>query len=252
MAGHNKWSKVKYQKAKTDAVKNKAFSRASIGIMSAIKEGGSDDPALNASLRMAIEDAKKVNMPKDNIKRAIEKASGKSGAGLIEDCTYEGYAPGGVALYIECMTDNRNRTASEVRSTLDKNNGSLGAPGSVAYLFNKKGYLEFDAEKTSEDQLMEVLIDAGAEDIVNNDDGSFSVTCEYTALNACITAAEQAKLPLEKAELAMIPDTKIEITDLELAKKIINLIDKIEELEDVKEVSANFDISDELMEQILE
>lgn len=252
MSGHNKWSKIKHQKAKTDSVKNKVFSRASLGIMSAVREGGSDDPALNASLRMAIEEAKKVNMPKDNIKRAIEKASGKGGVGQIEDCTYEGYAPGGVALYIECVTDNRNRTASEVRSALDKNNGSLGAPGSVAYLFNKKGYLEFDAEKTSEDQLMEALIDAGAEDIVNNEDGSFSVTCDYTALNNCITAAEKAKLPLEKAEPAMIPDTKIQITDLETAKKIFNLIDKLEDLDDVKEVNANFDIPDELMEKISE
>ena len=252
MSGHNKWSKIKHQKAKTDATKNRVFSRASLAIIAAVKEGGSDDPDLNASLRMAIEEAKKVNMPKDNIKRAIERGTGKGGAGQIEECTYEGYAPGGVALYIECMTDNRNRTAGDVRSTLDKNGGNLGEPGSVAYMFNKKGYLEFDAEKASEDQLMEILIDAGAEDIVNNGDGTISVTCPYQQLNECIKAAEAAQIAIEKAEPAMIPETKIEITEPATAKKIIDLIDKIEDLADVKDVNANFDISDAVMAQISE
>ena len=246
MSGHNKWSKIKYTKGKADAVKGKAFSKAAMDIITAIKEGGNADPALNSRLRMAIEQAKKVNMPNDNIKRAIERGSGKEGG--IEGVTYEGYAPGGVAMFIECQTDNRNRTASAVRSTLEKNGGNLGTPGSVSFMFHKKGLLEFDSAKVTEDKLMEVLLDAGAEDIKDYGE-TIEVTCEPADFDKCVKAAEAGGLAIDSAEITLIADNTIAV-DENTAGKVLNLVEKIEECDDVQKVSHNADISDEIMEKL--
>lgn len=250
MSGHNKWSKIKNVKAKTDAAKSRLFSKYSVDIAAAVRAGGGiDDPAKNSGLRVAIDAAKKINMPNDIIKRAVDRGAGRGGAGVLEDVTYEGYAPGGIALYIECLTDNRNRTASSVRSTLEKNGGTLGTPGSVGFLFNKKGYLEFDSTATTEEQLMDILIEAGAEDIKDNGDGTFSVYCEPTSLSACIAAAEKAKLNMLKAEQTMIPLNAVNLDETN-AQKVLNLIDKLEEIDDVKNVSGNHEISDAIMEKL--
>ncbi|MDC0977725.1 YebC/PmpR family DNA-binding transcriptional regulator [bacterium] len=251
MSGHNKWSKIKHQKAKTDAARGKAFSKSAMDIITAVRTGGSDDPEKSATLRVAIDAAKKINMPNDNIKRAIERGAGLGDSARIENIFYEGYGPNGVALYIECMTDNRNRTASDVRSTLEKNGGSLGEPGTVAYLFHKKGYLEFDTEVVSEEKLMESLIEAGAEDIINNDDISFSVYCDANNLHQCIAAAEAANIPMAKAELTMQPATTVSL-DEENVRKVLALIDKLDDVNDVKNISANIDISDEIMKKLSE
>jgi YebC/PmpR family DNA-binding regulatory protein len=248
MSGHNKWSKIKNIKGKTDAIKGKAFSKAAMDIITAVREGGNDNPAMNSRLRMAIEFAKKVNMPNDNIKRAIERGAGRGEGAAIENITYEGYAPGGVALLIECLTDNRNRTASEVRSTIEKNGGNLGTPGSVSFMFEKKGLLIFDASKTTEDKLMEALLDAGAEDIKNNGD-SFDVTCAPTDFDKCVKAAEAAKLEVESAEITMLASNMISVGE-DAAQKILNLIEKIEECNDVKTIHHNAEITDEIMEKL--
>jgi YebC/PmpR family DNA-binding regulatory protein len=250
MSGHNKWSKIKYTKGKADAVKGKAFSKAAMDIITAVKEGGSADPALNSRLRMAIEQAKKVNMPNDNIKRAIERGAGKEGG--IESVTYEGYAPGGVAMLIECQTDNRNRTASLVRSTLEKNGGNLGTPGSVSFMFHKKGLLEFDAAKVTEDKLMETLLDAGAEDIKDYGDGTLEVTCEPADFDQCVKAAEAGGLTIDNAEITLIADNTIAVSEENTAGKILNLVEKIEELDDVQKVSHNADVPDEILQKLAE
>lgn len=247
MSGHNKWSKIKYTKGKADAVKGKAFSKAAMDIISAVKEGGNADPALNSRLRMAIEQAKKVNMPNDNIKRAVERGSGAGGG--IDNVSYEGYAPGGIAMFIECQTDNRNRTASMVRSTLEKNGGNLGTPGSVSFMFNKKGLLEFDSTKVTEDKLMEVLLDAGAEDIKDYGTGTIEVICDPADFDKCVKAAEAAGLPIDNAEIMLIADNTIAV-DETAAAKVLNLVEKIEECDDVQKVSHNADISDEIMEKL--
>jgi len=250
MSGHNKWSKIKHIKAKTDAVKGKAFSKAALEIVAAVKEGGSDDPGMNARLRLAIDLAKKVNMPSDNIKRAIERAIGKGDGAAIESCIYEGYAPGGIALMIETLTNNRNRTAGDVRSTLEKNHGSLGTPGSVSYLFTKKGLFTFNKNDITEDQLMEALLDAGIEDISDTQDGYLEVVCAYDQYDHCVKAIEEKKLKMESGEVSMIPETTILITDRDKAESIINLIDKIESLDDVQKVNSNMEISDTLLTEL--
>ncbi|GBR77383.1 transcriptional regulators YebC [Candidatus Termititenax dinenymphae] len=249
MSGHNKWSKIKYTKGKADAVKGKAFSKAAMDIITAVKEGGSPDPALNSRLRMAIDYAKKVNMPNDNIKRAIERGAGKEGG--IDNVTYEGYAPGGVAMLIECQTDNRNRTASDVRSTLEKNGGNLGTPGSVSFMFHKKGLLVFAADGVTEDKLMEVLLDAGADDIKDYGEDGFEVTCGPADFDKCVKAAEAAGLKIDNAEITLIADNTLAV-DEHNAEKILNLIEKIEDCDDVQKVSHNADISDEIMNKLAE
>ena len=237
MSGHNKWSKIKHTKGKTDAIRGKAFSKAAMDIITAVREGGADDPALNARLRLAIEFAKKVNMPNDTIKRAVDRGAGRGDGAVIENITYEGYAPGGVAMIIDCMTDNRNRTASDVRSTLEKNGGNLGTPGSVSFMFAKKGALEFLAETTTEDKLMEVLLDAGAEDIQTHDE-IIEVLCAVADFDKCVKAAEKAGLKVETAELKMIPGTTVELDD-EGGEKLMAIVEKLEELNDVQNVYTN-------------
>ncbi|MFC1517952.1 YebC/PmpR family DNA-binding transcriptional regulator [Candidatus Margulisiibacteriota bacterium] len=246
MSGHNKWSTIKHKKAKTDAAKGKAFTKAAMEIMAAVKAGGPDAGG-NSRLRMAIQSGKDVNMPNDNIKRAIEKASGGGDGVIIEDITYEGYGPEGVALLIQVTTDNRNRAASEVRSTLEKNGGNLGSSGSVAWVFDQKGVIVFEPGKATEEKVMEIAIDAGAEDILANEDGSIEVSTSPDSFMKVREALEKAKLEMASAKLSMIPKNTVKIEDPETAKKIMGLVDALEEKDDVQNVYANYDIPDAIM-----
>ncbi len=244
MSGHNKWSKIKHTKGKTDAVRGRAFTKAAMSIMAAVRAGGSGDPEHNARLRMAIQEAKDVNMPNDNIKRAIDKAAGGGDGVTIDEITYEGYAPAGVAMLIQVTTDNRNRAASQVRSTLEKNGGNLGASGAVSWIFEQKGVIVFEPGKATEEKLMEVALDAGAEDIITNDDGSVEVLTPPDAFMAVREAIEKAGLSMASAKLDMVPKNTVEVTEVDIAKKVLGLIEKLEEIDDVQNVYANYDMSD--------
>jgi len=247
MSGHNKWSKIKHTKGKTDAIKGRAFTKAAMAIMAAVRSGGSGDPELNSRLRMAIQEAKDVNMPNDNIKRAIDKAAGGGDGVTIDEIVYEGYGPAGVALLIQVTTDNRNRAASQVRSTLEKNGGNLGASGAVAWIFEQKGDIVFEPGRTTEDKLMEVVLDAGAEDIITHPDGSIEVLTSPDAFMKVREVLEKAAIHMASAKLDMIPKNTVKVTDPDIAKKVLNLIEKLEEIDDVQNVYANYDIPDEIL-----
>lgn len=247
MSGHNKWSTIKHKKAKTDAAKGKAFTRAVREIISAVKEGGAE-PEGNARLRMAIENAKKVNMPKDNIQKAIQRASKGDGANL-DEVNYEGYAPCGVAVLIESMTDNRNRTVTEIRSAFNKAGGSMGESGCVSWMFQKKGTITIASGVTTEDAIFDLLIDAGAEDIISAEDGSIEVRTPIESYESVIKALESNKIEIENSELAYLPSNTVPITDLESAVKVLKTVERLEDIDDVQNVYANFDIPDDLLEQ---
>ena len=247
MAGHSKWAGIKHKKAIVDARRGKLFTKLARAITVAAKEGGGDIEG-NPSLALAVQKARDASMPKDNIERAIAKGTGEGGdADALEAVTYEGYGPGGVALLVEATTDNRNRTGSEVRHTFAKHGGNLGEPGSVAYLFDKKGVVVVDAERYSEDDLM-VAIDAGAEDI-GTDDDVFEITCEPADLAAVRAALDEAGIEVESAEVAQLPKTRVEL-DEDGATKLMRLIDALEELDDVDAVHANFDVDAEVLERV--
>ena len=245
MAGHNKWSKVKHIKAKTDAVKGKAFSKAAREITIAAKQGGGD-PDMNAALRLALQKAKDVNMPKDNIKRAIEKGVGGGDGDALEEITYEGYAPGGIAVLIRALTDNKNRTVPNVRAALTKAGGQLANPGSVSYLFDKKGVIVFDSDSNSE-QIMNVAIESGADDVDVQDDGYVEVVTEPDQFEQVVTAFNTENITYMDATVQMVPQTRI-LLDLDKAKGFIKLIDKLEEDDDIQEVFHNADVPDEALE----
>jgi len=247
MSGHNKWSKIKHKKAKTDAQKGKAFTMASVEIMAAVKIGG-PEPDMNPRLRVAIQGAKNVNMPNDNIKRAIERASNKSDGNNFEEMTYEGYGQNGVAILVETLTDNRNRTAGNVKSSFTKGGGNIGEPGSVAWMFNKRALFQF--KDTTEDELMEKLIDAGIDDIEANDDDTFDVYADPDKFTSIMDYIQENNIKYESAELTMIPTNTIAIEDEDVATKILNLIERLEDCEDVNKVHANCDISDEILQKL--
>ncbi len=248
MAGHNKWSKIKHKKAKTDAQKGKVFTLASKEIISAVQIGGTD-PELNPRLRLALQNAKGVNMPNENIKRAIDKASNKGEGSNFEEVMYEGYGQSGVALVVEALTDNRNRTASEVRSTFTKYGGNLGEPGSVAWMFKKRAHINFT--NTSEDELMEKLLDAGIDDIeAGLEAGDFDVYADENNFNSILDYMQKHNIEYNLAELTMIPDNNIDISEADTAKKLMTLIEMLEEIDDVKTVYANMDISEDIANQL--
>src|SRR3954447_7130448 len=247
MSGHSKWSSIKHQKGAKDGKRGALFTKLARAIQVAAKEGGGD-PEGNAALANAIQKAKDQSMPKDNIERAIAKGTGAdSDADALETVVYEGYGPGGVALLVEAVTDNRNRTGSEVRHIFSKSGGSLGEPGSVAFLFDKKGLVVVDAERYSEDDLM-VAIDAGAEDIALDDD-VYEVVCEPSDLTAVREALEQAGIEIETAEVAQQPKTRVPL-DEQGAGRLLRLIDALEEQDDVDAVHANFDVDAEVLERV--
>lgn len=247
MSGHSKWATTKRHKAAIDAKRGKIFSVISKELTLAARAGGGD-PGFNPRLRTAIAKGKASNMPADNIERAIKKGTGELPGQIIEELTYEGYAPGGVGVIVEVATDNKNRSASEVRSTFTKNGGNLAGAGALSFNFNRKGQFLISGEKTNEEALMEMLIDAGVEDIRNNGD-HFEVTCELTDFDTVSTALHEAGIEADSAELAHLPQTLVPVTDKDTAKQVLRLIEQLEDLEDVQNVFSNFDIADELLEE---
>ena len=249
MSGHSKWSTIKHKKAKTDARKGKVFSKIVKELIVAAKMGGSD-PSGNPRLRTAIDKAKSVNLPAENIERAIKKGAGELEGVSYEEGTYEGYGPGGVAVMVEYMTDNRNRTASDVRHVFTKYGGSLGQNGSVSWIFEQKGYFVFDMKSVSEEALMEAAIEAGAEDVAANaEEGIYEVFTAPADFHNVKTAFDEAGLCYEQAELTMIPKNEVRVEG-RTAERVIKLIEALENLDDVQNVYANFDISTEEMERI--
>ena len=248
MSGHSKWSSIKHKKGAADAKRGKLFSKLSRAIIVAAKEGG-PDPAGNLALQNAIEKARSYSMPKDNIERAIARGSGQDAdANAFETIVYEGYAPGGVALIVEALTDNRNRTASDVRHLFSKHDGNLGESGSVAWLFERRGIVVVDGA-ADEDELTLAAAEGGAED-VDRDGSSWQVTTAPESLSAVREVIEAAGFTVDNAELTMIPKTTIEVEDESQAKKILRLIDALEENDDVQEVFANFDIPERVLEEV--
>jgi YebC/PmpR family DNA-binding regulatory protein len=247
MSGHSKWASIKHKKAVVDSRRGAQFSKLTRAIMIAARDGGGD-PAANLALENAVRKARDASMPKDNIERAIAKGTGEGGeAAAIEAVTYEGYGPGGVAVLVEAITDNRNRTGADVRHAFSKFGGSLGEPGSVAYLFAKKGTIVIDATRYSEDELM-VAVDAGAEDITT-DEGVFEVICEQADFSAVRDALEAAGVEMESADLDYRPSILVPVEEAQ-AGKVVRLIDALEELDDVDAVHANFDVPAEVLERV--
>jgi len=247
MSGHSKWASIKHKKAVVDSRRGKLFTKLARAITTAARDGGGELEG-NPALQLAVQKARDASMPKDNIERAIAKGTGAGAdAAAIEDVMYEGYGPGGVALLIEAMTENRNRTGADVRHLLTKHGGSLGAPGSVSYLFDKRGLILVDAERYGEDDLMPA-IEAGAEDIAA-EEGIFEITTEPTDLSAVRAALEQAEIELQSADLAWLPRARVPVAEDDAAK-LMRLIDALEENDDVDAVHANFDIDAEVLERV--
>ena len=249
MSGHSKWSTIKHKKAKTDSARAVVFQKYSRELIVAAKLGG-PDPAGNFRLRTAIEKAKAAGLPNDNIKRAIEKGAGQSSADNYEEIVYEGYAAGGVAVVVEAMTDNRNRTAGDIRSYFTKFNGNLGETGCVGWMFDRKGCITFDKSVDFE-KLFEEAINLDAEDIIDEEDEeNYKVITAYENLQSVTEGLEKAGFKSITAEFTRIPQNEIEITDEKTAQNIMRLYTRLDEHDDVQNVYMNFDISDELMEKL--
>ena len=249
MSGHSKWSSIKHKKGAADAKRGKLFSKLSRAIIVAAKEGGGD-PANNLALQNAVEKAKSYSMPKDNIDRAIAKGSGADAdASAFETVIYEGYGPEGVAVIVEALTDNRNRTASDVRHAFTKYGGSLGATGAVAWQFERRGVVVVPAEGVDEDELLLAAADAGAED-VERDGDVFQVTSAPEFLSAVREAVDAAGFTADSAELMMVPKTTVAVEDESKAKQVMRLIDTLEDNDDVQDVYANFDIPERVLEAV--
>lgn len=248
MAGHNKWSKVKRLKGALDAKRGKIFSKLAKEIVVAVKMGGGD-PATNPRLRAAIQAGRGQNMPNDNIERAIKKGSGEDASSVMEEITYEGYAPGGVAFIIETATDNKNRTAADLRSIFSKNDGNLAASGSVSYLFSRKGAIILPKACATEDRMLEAVLEADGEELVS--DGEHHTI--YTAPDALYAVAEnlkQAGFTAESQELIYLPGTLVQVTEEKIAQQILRLYDTLDDNDDVLKIYANFDIADEILSKL--
>ena len=249
MSGHSKWSSIKHKKGAADAKRGKLFSKLSRAIIVAAKEGG-PDPGGNLALQNAIEKARDASMPKDNIERAIARGAGAGADGAaFEHITYEGYGPGGVAILVEALTDNRNRTAAEVRHIFGKNDGNLGESGSVAWLFERRGVVLVDADSVDEDELMLAAAEAGADDVVE-EGSSYRVTCASEDLEAVRSALELAGVAIESSQPTMLPKTTVPIDDDAAARKLLRLMDALEDNDDVQDVYANFDIPERVLEAV--
>jgi YebC/PmpR family DNA-binding regulatory protein len=249
MSGHSKWAGIKHKKAIVDAKRGKTFSKVSKEITVAAKISGGN-PDMNPRLRLAIEKAKEVNMPADNIKRAIQKGTGELPGVNYEEVTYEGYGPGGVALMIETLTDNKNRTVGEIRHIMSKHNGNMGETGCVAWMFNKKGYMLVNKNAIDEDTLMSIALDAGAEDFKNDpDEENYEITTMPEELNTVKEFLEKENIPFNLAEVTLIPQNYIKLESGD-AHKMLKLMGALEDHDDVQNVYANFDIPDEIMADI--
>ncbi|WP_306532945.1 YebC/PmpR family DNA-binding transcriptional regulator [Geobacter sp.] len=247
MSGHNKWSTIKHKKGAADAKRGKVFTKIIKEITVAAKLGGGD-PAGNPRLRAAVDKAKSENMPKDNIERAIKKGTGELEGVSYEEIVYEGYGPGGVAVLVECMTDNRNRTVSDVRSTFTKCNGNMGETGCVSWMFDKKGLIVVSKDVDFE-KLFEVALEAGAEDVADEEE-QYEVLTDPTTFIEVREALEKAGFAHESAEVTMIPQTMVKL-DGKNAENMLKLMDRLEDNDDVQNVYANFDISTEEMEKLM-
>jgi YebC/PmpR family DNA-binding regulatory protein len=249
MSGHSKWATTKHKKAVVDAKRGKLFAKLIKNVEVAARTGGGD-PAGNPTLFDAIQKAKKSSVPNDNIDRAVKRGSGQEAGGAqYENITYEGYGPGGVAVLVECLTDNRNRAASDVRVAFTRNGGRMADPGSVAYLFNRKGVVLVNKTKDmSEDDVLLAVLDAGAEEV--NDQGeAFEVISEPSDMVAVRTALQDAGIDYESADIAFVPGSEIDL-DEDQARKVLRMIDALEDSDDVQDVYANFNVSDEIMEKL--
>ena len=247
MAGHSHWAGIKHKKALVDSKKGKMWSKLSKAIIVAAKMGGGD-PDANIRLRTAINDARAVSMPKDNIERAIKKGTGELDGGNFEEVLYEGYGAGGVAVLCEIMTDNRNRTASEIRKIFEVNGGKLGGSNCVAYLFERKGLFLFKAAQVDEERLMEVALEAGAQD-VRRDGDRIEVLCDPDTYTAVAEALQSANLEAEAKQVARVPTNTVNL-DVDTARKVLKLVESLDDHDDVQSVSANFNIPDEAMAEI--
>jgi len=249
VSGHSKWSSIKHKKGAADAKRGKLFSKLSRAIIVAAREGG-PDPEANLALQNAVEKARTYSMPKDNIERAIARGSGAAGDGeAYETVTYEGYGPGGIAVYVDALTDNRNRTAADVRHIFSKSDGNLGEAGSVAWLFERKGVVLVPGDGADEDELILAAAEGGAED-VRREGSSYEVVCAPEDLTTVRQALEAAGNTIESAESTMLPKTTVEITDEGLARKVVRLMDALEENDDVQDVFTNFDIPEGVLEAV--
>jgi YebC/PmpR family DNA-binding regulatory protein len=244
MAGHSKWKQIKRKKAVTDARRGALFTKLIREITIAAKQGGGD-PGGNARLRTAIDAAKAENMPLDNIERAIKKGTGELEGVTYEEVTYEGYGPGGTAIFIEATTDNANRTVAEIRNIFERHGGKLGAAHTVAWMFDRKAQITVDATRASEDSAMEAALDAGAEDMVRDGD-VFLITGPVSQLHQITERLKAKQIPVQAAEIAMIPKSTVKV-DVKDAKQLLRLIEALEEMDDVAKVSANFDIDAEAL-----
>ncbi len=248
MSGHSKWSTIKRKKGAIDAKRGSIFTRLIKEITVAARTGGGD-PDGNPRLRSAIAAAKNENMPKDNIARAIKKGTGEIAGEVYEEILYEGYGPGGVAVLVECMTDNRNRTVADIRHYFAKSNGNLGESGCVAWMFDKKGLIQVDETSTSEEELLEVALEAGAEDVIA-EENEFQVITTPESFDQVRDALETAGVKMLAASVSMIPKNTVEVTEEKPARALLKLLESLEDHDDVQNVHANFDIDDELMEKL--
>ena len=247
MSGHSKWAKIKHKKAGTDAKRGAMFTKVTREITAAAKDGGGD-PNINIRLRAAMARAKGINMPMTNVENAIKKGTGELPGVVYETVTFDAYGPGGVALLIEGLTDNKNRTTAEVRNILTKKNGTLAGAGSTAWMFDSKGFVSIEKSNTSEDQLMEIVLDAGADDI-NSDGESFEVTCEPANLEKVKEALKKKNIPTAAAEITKVPKSTVKVVGAD-AKNVLALMEALEEHEDIQNVHANFDIPDEELQTL--
>ena len=246
MSGHSKWANIKHRKGRQDALRGKLFGKLGKAIEVAARNGGGSIE-FNPTLGTAVEKAKAASMPNDNIERAIKRGSGEVEGAIYEEIFYEGYGPGGVALYVQVLTDNRNRAASDVRSAFTRHNGNLGEPGSVGYLFTQKGLILAGG---SEDDVMLAAIDAGAEDIRDAGDGLYEVVTEPTDLRDVRDALDRAGVEIESADVTQLPSNSVPVEESG-AKKLLRLIDSLEDLDDVQAVFSNYDIDEDVMEKVL-
>ncbi len=248
MSGHSKWSTIRHKKGAADAKRGKLFTKIIKEIMVSARMGGGD-PGGNPRLRAAIAAAKNENMPKDNIERAIKKGIGGLDGVTYEEINYEGYGPGGVAVLVEVMTDNRNRAASDVRHIFSRHGGSMGEAGCVAWMFSKKGSIAFSSDKVSEEEVMEVALDAGAED-VNDQGDQLEVTTSLEDFAAVKGAFDEKGMPYELAEVTMVPQSTVRIEDEKTAMQVLKLMDAMEDCDDVQHAYANFDIPDKILNEL--
>ncbi len=247
MSGHSKWATIKHKKAATDAKRGAAFTKIIREITAAAKDSGGD-PEKNPRLRTAMQRAKVINMQKSNIENAIKKGTGEIPGVVYENAMFEGYAPGGVAILVETLTDNKNRTTAEVRNILNKKNGSMAGAGSTAWMFTKKGLIMVKKTAIKEDELMNIVLDAGAEDLKSEGD-IYEITCEPSSFEAVKNALAEKNIQPDSAEVTMIPNSTVKVLGND-AKTVLDLMDALEEHEDVQSVYANFDIPEEEMQKL--